>query len=135
VLALPFTQDIYQDPDVFVPERFLDPEVADIYNPRKVVFGFGRRLCPGRHFADASIWLAAANIIATLDISKVLDPQGKVITPSAVFKPGLVSHPEEFVCKISPRTPMVSKMVSGVLGVAFDNSLRAPQPRYIRRLL
>lgn len=48
------------------------------------------RLCPGRFLADSSIWLAAARVIATLDIRKVLDAEGKEITPSAEFISGAV---------------------------------------------
>ena len=53
------------DSYVFRPERWLemDRHVASFADPRKIVFGFGRRVCPGREFAEASIWMAAAGII------------------------------------------------------------------------
>lgn len=37
----------YKDPELFNPDRFLseDPEL----DPRKYVFGFGRRACPGMY--------------------------------------------------------------------------------------
>lgn len=37
--------DLYPEPERFIPERYLglDPEVADQIDPRKIVFGFGRR--------------------------------------------------------------------------------------------
>lgn len=36
---------IYPDPDAFRPERFeeMDAETLEMYDPRKYVFGFGRR--------------------------------------------------------------------------------------------
>jgi cytochrome P450 len=52
-------ENVYPDPQKFIPERFLtkdgkiDPSVKD---PVNAAFGFGRRVCPGRHFALASIW-------------------------------------------------------------------------------
>lgn len=51
---------------------------------------FSRSLCPGQQFADSSVWIAAANIIATLDISAACDGAGKRITQSAAFRPGFV---------------------------------------------
>lgn len=84
--------DVYDEPDAFRPERFadMDPDIADLKDPRKYVFGFGRRICPGRYFADTSIWLAAASMIATLDIHKARDSQGQEIIPPAAFKPGFI---------------------------------------------
>ena len=45
----------YTDPDAFRPERFMgsNPEM----DPHALVFGFGRRVCPGRELADTSLWL------------------------------------------------------------------------------
>ncbi|KAK0201063.1 cytochrome P450 [Desarmillaria ectypa] len=106
------------DPDIFLPERFEDPEVL---NPRDVIFGFGRRSavvfqmplflrltigvrkCPGRYFADAGVWLALSMIISRFDISKVKDSEGNVITPVAEFESAFVRHPKKFKCCIRPR--------------------------------
>lgn len=82
------------------PEQ-LSPEVAD---PKSFVFGHGRRcdfdaaqdgkprltgtlnrLCPGREFADATLFLAISNMIAALDIGKSRDAEGNEITPKAAF--------------------------------------------------
>lgn len=103
--------DVYPEPDVFKPERFLTPNggVSDLHDPKKFVFGFGRRLvrisptrgiqfddpdvyriCPGRYFADATIWLAAASIATTMDIRPAKDPQGEIITPNSRFVSGTV---------------------------------------------
>ena len=35
---------------------------------REYVFGFGRRSCPGRELADASLFMFVAMSVATLDI-------------------------------------------------------------------
>ena len=38
------SEDVYGDPDVFRPERFLDPDLdPDSSDPRNIVFGHGRR--------------------------------------------------------------------------------------------
>ncbi|ESK85439.1 cytochrome p450 [Moniliophthora roreri MCA 2997] len=50
-----------QDPDVFRPERFLNEDgthkesPSDTKNEGHYSFGFGRRICPGRHLASNSI--------------------------------------------------------------------------------
>ena len=35
-----------------------------------------RRVCPGRYFADASLWLIMSNILAVFDIGPPLDASG-----------------------------------------------------------
>ena len=64
------------------------PTCENLSDPRDFVFGFGRRICAGKHFAEANIWLAFARIIATFDISKALDEHGESITPPVVFMEG-----------------------------------------------
>ncbi|EJC99756.1 cytochrome P450 [Fomitiporia mediterranea MF3/22] len=69
----------YSHPDDFDPDRFMGvhPEME----PSAAVFGFGRRICPGRVFAEASLWLVIANILAVFDISPAADDQGNEILP------------------------------------------------------
>ena len=41
---------VYPEPDLFKPERFLgDHKQRD---PETIAFGFGARVCPGRHLAQ-----------------------------------------------------------------------------------
>ncbi|KAI0819811.1 cytochrome P450 [Trametes gibbosa] len=101
------TQDttLYPEPQKFRPERWLemDAPTAELANPRRFVFGFGRRVCPGRDFADAGVWLAMACVISLFDIAKAVDAYGHEITPPPEFSSGFVSHPKPFVCAIRPR--------------------------------
>ncbi|KAJ7483509.1 cytochrome P450 [Mycena latifolia] len=88
-------EDIYTDPHSFNPERFLrdgkiNPAVQD--PATTAAFGFGRRICPGRHLAASSLWITIASILATLDIKKAKDENGKEIEPSYEYFPGLVSY-------------------------------------------
>ncbi|KAF9815577.1 hypothetical protein IEO21_04498 [Rhodonia placenta] len=94
------TQDsaMYPEPETFRPERFqeMDNYTAEQADPRKFILGFGRRyddaisICPGRHFADVTIWLTVASIIAAFDISKARDAGGNEIIPRMSFTSGLV---------------------------------------------
>ncbi|KAI8214231.1 Multifunctional cytochrome P450 monooxygenase [Colletotrichum sp. SAR 10_76] len=91
-----FTHDpeIYKDPMEFRPERFqgLKPDK----DPRKIVFGYGRRTCAGQILAENSLFLNFAQSLAVFNIeSPVVD--GKVIEPEAEFNPerqhGLKGNP------------------------------------------
>ncbi|GBE82456.1 Multifunctional cytochrome P450 monooxygenase af510 [Sparassis crispa] len=77
----------YPDPERFRPERFeeMDANTAELRDPWHIVFGFGRRICPGRRFADEAIWIAIANIVATLNICKARDAHGEDVTPPLAF--------------------------------------------------
>ncbi|CCM06879.1 uncharacterized protein FIBRA_09188 [Fibroporia radiculosa] len=84
--------NMYRDPDTFFPERFeqMDKVEAELKDPRKIIFGFGRRVCPGRLLGDASVWLAMASIISVFDIAKARDKDGIEISPEVAFVPGSI---------------------------------------------
>ncbi|PCH42868.1 cytochrome P450 [Wolfiporia cocos MD-104 SS10] len=111
IWAMTQNPDCYEDPQHFYPERFLnmDRQKAEFSDPRNMVFGFGRRVCPGQQFAETSIWLVVANIVACLNIRKALDLEGRQITPPVLFNPGFVRR---FVCSITPRSPKISHIIA-----------------------
>ncbi|KAG2362235.1 cytochrome P450 [Suillus spraguei] len=101
----------YDNPSQFNPERFLakdgkEPET----DPRTRCFGFGRRICPGLHLAEASIWISAAMSLAVFDISKVVE-NGAEITPEFEQLPGTISHPKPFKCCIRPRSATALELI------------------------
>ncbi|KAI0334310.1 cytochrome P450 [Cubamyces sp. BRFM 1775] len=104
----------YPEPEEFRPERFLSTSgksgKLDIPLPSSYVFGFGRRVCPGQAFADATAWLAIVRILAVFDIRKPLDPNGEEKTPPAAFFSGFTSQPMPFECRIVPRSEKVARM-------------------------
>ena len=100
--------EVYHSPMEFHPERFLSPTRASDpdspvldsgrssllkvkkfpeQNVRDFVFGFGRRICPGRELADATLFMAAAMSIAVFDLQV---PEGGR-KPSFEFKPGTIA--------------------------------------------
>ncbi|KIK36152.1 hypothetical protein CY34DRAFT_538031 [Suillus luteus UH-Slu-Lm8-n1] len=94
----------YANPSQFNPERFLandgkKPETE----PRTICFGFGRRICPGIHLAEASVWLSVAMSLAVFNISKAVE-NGVEITPEIDPLSGTISHPKPFKCSIKPRS-------------------------------
>ncbi|KAJ8518821.1 hypothetical protein ONZ45_g4149 [Pleurotus djamor] len=54
-------------------------------------FGYGRRICPGRHLANSSLFIAVATILSTLNLSKVKGPNGNEITPEVEYVTGITS--------------------------------------------
>nr|QDJ74249.1 cytochrome P450-9 [Thanatephorus cucumeris] len=66
----------YENPEVFNPDRFMNPKVQ-----RPPVFGWGRRKCPGAYFAEVSVFIIVASILATFTFSKKRDAEGREIVP------------------------------------------------------
>ncbi|KAJ7157117.1 cytochrome P450 [Mycena filopes] len=94
----------YSAPENFSPERFIEtPTHAKERDPRDMLFGYGRRVCPGVHLANASIWIVFASILAFFDVSPAIE-DGKPVLPSGRFLDGVISFPEEFECSITPRS-------------------------------
>lgn len=75
------------DAHEFVPERHLDadgnlaPAPVDTVGESHVTFGFGRRICVGRHVANNSLFLNIASILWTFNINPVKDAAGVPIVP------------------------------------------------------
>lgn len=92
--AMLHDENVYPNPSAFDPERFLssdgqlDPTVPD---PALALFGFGRRICPGRYMGLASIWITIASLLAAFDIEKAVDIDGSYIEPSDECIPGIVA--------------------------------------------
>ncbi|KAF8077572.1 cytochrome P450 [Lyophyllum atratum] len=102
---------IYANPHAFDPSRYLPkPEGNNEPHPNGP-FGFGRRICPGRHLADASLWIVMASILATFNISKAIGDDGKEITPEINLSCGITSQPSPFQCRIRPRNEEAKALV------------------------
>jgi cytochrome P450 len=87
--------ELYPDPETFNPGRFLDtpPPTSEsesglllhddgrrrrpppINDPSLIplAFGAGKRICPGRHFADATLFILVSSVLAVFDVS---NPKG-----------------------------------------------------------
>ncbi|OAP59384.1 hypothetical protein AYL99_06682 [Fonsecaea erecta] len=102
---------VYHDPETFDPSRFLGPNAEP--DPHNLAFGFGRRICPGRLFADAALFSTIAGFLAVFDVRKCVE-NGKELDPVVDFDTGIISHPKPFRCDIVPRSATHEKMILSV---------------------
>ncbi|KAF7317193.1 Cytochrome P450 [Mycena chlorophos] len=106
------------NPDSFNPERFLkDGSLVDA-NHTSLAFGFGPRACPGRFFAEDTMWLTMASVLALFDIGKptITNPDGVQVpadldpeyTDGSLMR---VPHPLPFNCSITPRSAAAEELL------------------------
>ncbi|KAG8698711.1 hypothetical protein FRC09_007078 [Ceratobasidium sp. 395] len=93
--------NVYLEPGKFRPERYLVENPPP--EPENYAFGFGRRICPGLHIAQQSMWISISNTLANFMITKARDENGMEITPEEKYSTGLISHPLPFKCSITPK--------------------------------
>ncbi|KAJ8081567.1 hypothetical protein PM082_007412 [Marasmius tenuissimus] len=105
---------VYSDPAAFDPSRFLPvPEGrGEPFSPS--IWGFGRRICPGRHFADLVIWNVAACTLATLEILPPKNERGNVIIPELVTTEGLTSGVAPFNFYVRPRSEKARALIAEI---------------------
>ncbi|CAE6446237.1 unnamed protein product [Rhizoctonia solani] len=105
-------QTIYQDPEIFKPERFIStPSHEAELDIQTFIFGFGRRRCPGIHLAQSSVWLAIAMVLAVYDISPILGADGQPVMPDLKYSQSTISAPKPFRCTIKPRSLGAEKII------------------------
>lgn len=112
-----------EDPDEFVPERWLvgdgDSKLKDL---PAFAFGFGWRICPGRHIARSSLWLQMARLLRAFDIKQEAtgdESEEDRARSTAAIDPlastnGIVSQPLPFRATFKPRGPWSRKVIQRV---------------------
>ena len=79
--------EAYPDPEQFKPERSLNKDrshgtVRD--DPSlSLVFRVGKRICPGRHFVDATLFIVVASVLSAFSVTKAKDENGNEIPVNA----------------------------------------------------
>ena len=71
---------LYPDPEAFKPDRFLNEDGTFRDDPLiPLAFGAGRRVCPGRHFVDATLFIVTASLLSVFSVTKAKDNNGNEI--------------------------------------------------------
>jgi cytochrome P450 len=103
---------LWKNPDDFDPARYLDRQLSaadyvnhsDPYERDHFTYGAGRRICPGIHVAERSLYINISRVLWGFNISKKIGADGKPIEPTQKMVRGFMSVPEEFECDIKPRS-------------------------------
>jgi cytochrome P450 len=81
----------------FCPDRFLSHKVSETdTDPAEYAFGFGRRLCPGKHLGMNNLILLAGGLLKSFHFSPVLDRDGNMIPLDPEYTSGLVRYIDWF---------------------------------------
>ena len=111
-ICIPNVWYINRDPEVygenaehFDPARHLEtdgdvtPSLSDVREEGHVSYGFGRRLCPGRHMADNSLFIDIAMMLWATRIERKTDLSGR---PLPLDVDGFVDHGVVMSAESSP---------------------------------
>ena len=111
VYSINHDENRFPQPRVFRPERYLDDKQTlgeaaanpDCKRRDQWTFGAGRRICPGIHVAERSLFLAISRILWGFDIKPKIGKDGKPILPDPErYTQGFVCMPEVFEADITP---------------------------------
>ena len=95
-----------------------------------IAFGAGKRICPGRHLVDATLFVVAASVLSVFNITKAVDENGHEIPVSPAMQSDAISRcvalaaansapyqvhpnsqPVEFECSITPRDKVAEDLI------------------------
>jgi hypothetical protein len=62
---------LYPELDVFKPERLLNAD-GSLWDDLVLTsaFGFGKQICPGRHFVDATLFIMVVSLFLVFNIER-----------------------------------------------------------------
>ncbi|KAF8549251.1 cytochrome P450 [Imleria badia] len=91
--------EVFPDPEKFDPQRWIDDEGRLRNNLSSYPYGFGRRVCPGRHVANKSLYINLALLLWSFHIVERSDAP---IDPNR-YTDGVIAHAAPFDVEFIPR--------------------------------
>ena len=92
----------WDSPNEFIPERFLPQEEGSmppaLTGPAYIPFGTGHRRCPGRRFAETTVWLHITRMLHKLRLET---PEASPLPEDEVF--GLAISPKPYSLRVERR--------------------------------
>ncbi|KAI9026497.1 cytochrome P450 [Phycomyces nitens] len=110
--AMHMNSSIYEDPEKFIPERFLNmtkswtaSSSGSIQERDMYAFGWGRRICPGIHLAEMMIFNMCVRLLSQCTIEPSLDKNGKpeFVDLDNLKTSGIVFSPQDYKVRFSKR--------------------------------
>ncbi|KAF5358826.1 hypothetical protein D9758_008521 [Tetrapyrgos nigripes] len=110
--------DVYEDPETFNPDRYLQnefgakPGVDTSHFRNNIVFGSGRRICPGQHLANTSLALNVMNLLWAFEFSpdEMIQKKGTKFDIWN-YRKGSFYEPAPFPCSIKSRSAAKVSMI------------------------
>ncbi|KAK0718480.1 putative cytochrome P450 [Lasiosphaeria miniovina] len=109
--ALAMDPDTFEDPEQFIPERWIENPDVPVFS-----FGFGRRVCTGRHIAMNSLLITTARLLWAFNIGHAYEVKDGVkvqcpVDPNA-YTSTFNSSPEPFKASFVPRSAKVLEVMN-----------------------
>lgn len=113
--AIHYDPHLFADAAVFRPERYLHHPLragayaahADPYARDHFAFGGGRRICPGMHLAENSLFILLAKILWAFEIRAPLKTGGEeedLDVSDNAYEPGVNTLPKPYRIRFIPRS-------------------------------
>ncbi|KAG1858610.1 cytochrome P450 [Suillus tomentosus] len=89
----------FPDPETFDPQRWIDSEGRLKDNVKFITYGFGRRVCPGLHLANHSLYISLALLLWSFRIAQRADAP----INTHAFLDAVIAHAMPFEIDVIPR--------------------------------
>ncbi|KAG2106591.1 cytochrome P450 [Suillus discolor] len=89
----------FPDPETFDPQRWIDSEGRLKDSVKFITYGFGRRVCPGLHLANHSLYISLALLLWSFHIAQ--RPDAPINTHA--FLDAVIAHAMPFEIDVIPR--------------------------------
>jgi len=112
--------DLYPDPETFKPERFLNKNGSFRDDPTiALAFGAGKRICPGRHLVDATLFVFISSVLSVFNVARAKDANGHDIPVEleTIVEGEISPKPATFKCSITPRDKVAEDLIKSSIWI------------------